>query len=577
MQKTLPNTAQDFMEWEWSEIEPFYRELESAELTAANVEGWLSEWTQLAHLLMERGSRLSVARTLHTDDEAAQNRFKEYLEKISEPAQAAENRLTVKLLQSGLEPKGLEIPMRVLRADAELFREANLPLFTEHAKLGMEYDRIIGQQTVNWNGEDVTLTQLVPLAQDEDRPTRERAWRLASERVLRDREAINANWIKLMNVRKQIAQNADKPDYRAYAWMDRNRFDYTPQDAETFHRAIEEVVVPAARRVYERRRQMLGVETLRPWDVGVDVMRNTDFTGDPLGREPLKPFETVEELEEKGARVFHKVDANLGEYFDTMRRERLLDLPNYKGKAPGAYCTSYPSIKRPFVFMNAVGTASNVDTLLHECGHAFHVFESINNLRWVHQRATPMEFNEVASMAMELLGMPYLRDGGSGFYSSDADYARHVIEHLEGVLIFWPFMAVVDAWQHWIYTHHDQGADPAVCDRVWGDLWDRFIQGQDWTGLEDEKVTGWHRKLHVHRYPFYYIEYGLASLGAAQIWRNALKDQAGAVRDYRKALALGGTVKLPDLYQAAGVKFAFDAPTLRSVIDLMEETIERLS
>lgn len=574
-QSVLPTTALDFMEWEWSQIEPFYQELEQRSLTTQTVAGWLGDWSRLWDLIEERGHRLQVTRTLNTLDEDAAARFQTFLGEIYEPAKAAQNRLIEKLLASGLEPAGFEVPMRRLRADADLFRAENLPLLTEEQKLGMVYDRLIGQQTVQWEGREVTLTQLVPLVQDADRDTRELAWRLASDRVLADRDALNENWTKLMDVRKQMARNAGKPDFRAYAWQNRHRFDYAPDDALRFHTAIEEVVVPAAARVYERRRQDLRVASLRPWDISVDVMRNTDLTGDPKGRPAIRAFETVEELEEKAANVFRHVDPALGEYYETMRREKLLNLPNYKGKAPGAYCMTYPASKRPFVFLNAVGTASNVDTMLHECGHAFHVFERTALDYWV-QRESPMEFNEVASMAMELLGTPYLTRSQGGFYS-EQDSARAMIEHLEGMLVFWPYMAVVDAFQHWVYTHHDEATRPAACDRMWGQLWDRFIQGPDWSGLDDQKVTGWHRKLHIHRVPFYYIEYGLASLGASQIWRNALRDQAEAVRQYRRALALGGTATLPELYAAAGAKLAFDADTFRAVVDLMEETIDRLS
>ncbi len=391
--------------------------------------------------------------------------------------------------------------------------------------------------------------------------------------MLEDREAINAVWVRLMDVRRKIYQNAGLPDYREYAWQERLRFDYTPADCETFHRAIEETVVPAAARVYERRRRQMGVETLCPWDINTDPMRITELNVDPLAREPLRPFATIDELKAKGSAVFHHVDPQLGAYFDTMQRESLLDLQNYKGKAAGAYCTSYASIKRPFVFMNAVGIADNVSTLLHECGHAFHVFERAE-LAYHPQRISPMEFNEVASMAMELLGAPYL-DADGGFFTPQ-QAARARIEHLEGLLVFWPYMAVVDAFQHWVYTHHDDASDPANCDAAWAALWARFIHGVDYTGLDDHVVTGWHRKLHLYRYPFYYVEYGLAQLGATQIWRNALRDQAGAVASYRKALALGGTVTLPDLYAAAGVRFAFDSGTLGEIVALIEHTIAEM-
>jgi oligoendopeptidase F len=261
----------------------------------------------------------------------------------------------------------------------------------------------------------------------------------------------------------------------------------------------------------------------------------------------------------------------LGGYFDTLVDENLTDLDNRKNKAPGAYCTSYTSIRKPFVFTNAVGVHDDVMTLLHEAGHAFHVFETAE-LPYIQQLAVPMEFAEVASMGMELLASPYLNKSQGGFYdNSESALAR--IEHLEGMILFWPFMAVVDAFQQWVYENPAEGTKPEACDAKWGELWDRFIPAVDWSGLEEARVTGWHRKAHIHQLPFYYVEYGLAQLGAVQIFGNAIKDQERAVHQYRQALALGATVTLPQLFTTAGAKFAFDTAILRTAVDLMEKVI----
>jgi oligoendopeptidase F len=569
----LPDKALDVMSWEWSQFAPYYAEMESRDLTPATIADWLADWSHLDDLLGEVAARLRIATTLDTASPEAKHNFTRYLDTIYPPASEADQRLKQKFLASGLEPEGFDVPLRNMRAEADLFRQENLPLLAEHQKLGLAYDTIVGRLSVEWDGSEVTLHQLVPLVKDADRATRERAWRLASTRVLQERDAINENWTKLVNVRRQIAKNAGKKDFRDYAWQQRLRFDYTVEDAQTFHRAIEEVVVPATARVFERRRQQWAVESLRPWDVGVSVMQFTQLTGDPTNRPPITPFTTIDQLVEQGQRVFDRVDPVLGDYFGTMRREDLLNLPNYKGKGPGAYCSSFPTEKRPFVFMNAVGTADDVRTLLHECGHAFHGFERFQHQPLSALRVSPMEFNEVASMAMELLGAPYLKASEGGFYT-DEEAARTMVEHLEHILIFWPYMAVVDAFNHWANTS-DSGHDPAAADAMWGDHWDRYIVGVDFSDLEDEKVTGWQRKQHIHRVPFYYIEYGLAQLGSVQIWRNAITDQARAVEDYRRALALGGSVTLPELYRTAGAKFAFDAATLRDAVDLIETTIDR--
>ncbi len=564
MTLSLPKTAADFMQLSWSQIEPFYAELNGFSLNAQNVKEWLSEWTRLSEFVNETGQRLYVAMTINTADKEAEKRLYNYLDTISPPAEAAEQKLREKLLASGIEPAGFEIVLRNMRAQAALFREANLPLFTEERKLGNEYDKLIGAQTVHWEGKDVTVTQLRPVYQDTDRTMREKAWRLALSRQLSDRDAINQLWGKFMGLRKQLAANADFTDYRAFRWRQLLRFDYTPESCAQFHDAIEQAVVPAAERIYERRRKQLGVDSLRPWDLDVD----------PLGRPALKPFEQISMLEGKTEGIFRQVDPQLGDYFATMRKEALLDLDNRKGKAPGGYCTAFVVAKRPFIFMNAVGLHDDVQTLLHEGGHAFHVFESAH-LPYFQQLEIGMEFAEVASMSMELLGLPYLSQSGTGFYT-DKDAARARIEHLEGLILFWPYMAVVDAFQHWVYTHNEEATDAANCDAAWSAQWKRFMRGVDWAGLEQEKMTGWHRKLHIHEVPFYYVEYGLAQLGAVQVWRNSLQNQANAVKQYRQALSLGGTVTLSQLYQTAGAKFSFDVSTLRDAVGLIEQTIGQL-
>lgn len=257
-----------------------------------------------------------------------------------------------------------------------------------------------------------------------------------------------------------------------------------------------------------------------------------------------------------------------------MMEEDLLDLANRKAKAPGAFCADYPTRRVPFIFMNAVGLHADTMTLLHEAGHAFHVFESGRLKNALKIANMPMEFAEVASMSMELLASPYLAD--SGMYTA-AEAARARIEHLEGILVFWPYMALVDAFQHWIYENPAEGRDPEACDAKWCELWARFMPGIDYTGLEQFIPAQWHRQLHIHQIPFYYIEYGLAQLAAVQVWGNALEDQAQAVADYRRALALGSTVTLPELFDAAGARFAFDAHTLKQHVSLIEQEIEKLA
>lgn len=564
MSRKLPIKAVEFMDWPWAQIEPYFHDLAACPLNSEDITDWLADWTHLSLLLQESYQRLYVATTVNTADEEASRRFHAFLDDIYPRAQAAEAALKNKLLRSGLKPAGFEMPLRNLRAEVDLYHEANLPLLSDELKFWVEYDQIIGAQTVEWEGNEVTLLQLTPVYQSTDRARRERAWRLAATRQLADRGRINDLWVTLMDLRSQLAVNAQCPDYRAYRWQQLYRFDYTPEDCKQFHAAIEKVVVPAVQRLYERRRQRLGLDKLRPWDLDVDT----------FSRPHLKPYREVSELVEKTANIFHRVDPQFGEYFDIMRREQLLDLENRKSKAPGGYCTEFAMLRRPFIFMNAVGLHDDVHTLLHEGGHAFHIFE-MAHLPYAQQMVVGMEFNEVASIAMELLGSPYLSLDGGGFYTPQ-ESSRARAEHLLMVLRFWPYMAVVDAFQHWAYENHSTASDPANCDAAWAELWQRFMLGVDWSGLEDVMATGWQRKAHLIQTPFYYIEYGLAQLGAIQIWRNSLRDPVGAVAAYRRALALGGTVPLPQLYQTAGARLAFDEETLGEASELIVSTIERL-
>ena len=542
----------------WDDLEPRFSALLEAPLTPDNVANWLANWTRLAEEVDEAYSRLYIATTQDTTDEDLEQTFKTFLENVYSHVEKAEQQLKQKLLNSGLEPAGFKLPLRRMRAAADLFREKNLPLLNAERKVVFQFNRAMGAMTVPWEGEERTLQQMENVLLDGDRAVRERAWRATSQRWLDNSETVNECWGQFMDVRRQIAANAGFDSYRDYRWQHLNRFAYTPEDCKTFHAAIEEVVVPAARRIYTRRQARLGVETLRPWDLAVD----------PTGKPALHPFDTVAQLVQTGSAIFHQVDAQLGGYFDTMRTEDLLDLENRKGKGPGAYSGGLEVSKRPFIFMNATGHFGDVRTLLHEAGHAFHAFEAFE-LPYLPQREVPMEFAEVASMAMELLAAPYLMKDQGGFYD-EADYRRARTQHLEKIVLFWPYMAVVDAFQHWVYENHDAASDPANCDAQWAALWDRFMVGIDYSGLEPDKANGWHRKRHIHRTPFYYVEYGLAQLGAVLVWRNALQDPAGALAAYRHALALGGTVSLPDLYEAAGVQFTFEAGGLSEAINLIE-------
>lgn len=562
---TLPSDPKVYMNWSWDQFKPYTDALLERELTDDNIVEWLTDWAHLWNILGEMSSRLNVATTVDTTDAAAEKRLMDFMQNISEQLQPVEQQLREKLLATGIEPPDFGITMRNFRVSAALFRQENVPLFTEEIRLAQEYDKVIGAQTVQWDGEEKTLAQVRPLLQEADRDLRERAWRAMMARGLADRGTLNDLWVELLKLRMRVAANADEPNFLSYSWKRMNRFDYTPDDCLRFHQAIEETVVPVAERRYNHRREQLGVDSLRPWDTAVD----------PLNRPPLRPFTDIDSLSNTLRTIFNRVDPELGAHFETMQQQQLLDLDNRKGKAPGGYLTTFGNSKQPFIFMNAVGTHDDVQTLLHEGGHAFHAFAEFTLPEYQQTDTVPIEFAEVASMTMELLGAPYLAKSEGGFYN-DSDAARARIEHLEGLIEFWPYMAVVDAFQHWVYTHPQDAMNPDNCDEEWARQWDRFMRGIDYSGLQAEKETGWHRKLHIFQIPFYYVEYGLAQLGAVQVWNNSLKDAAGATRQYRQALALGGTVTLPELFSKAGANFAMDSATLNQAVSLAERTIQEL-
>ena len=561
----LPTALEQIDPRKWETFSPYYDDLAKRPLTAETVESWLADYSDLSKLFEEAYAVAYVEKTLDTTNEDVEQAYLDIVEQVIPHVSLADYQLKKRLIDAPIEHiPNMSMVLRKLRDEAALFREANVPIKTELEQLSNEYDKITGKFSVEWDGETKNLSQLTLYLYDKDRAVRERAWRTTMSLWQESRDALNALYQKMLGLRVKLAQNANLDNYRTFAFREYGRFDYTPEDCQTFLDAIETVVVPAASRVYARKCNRLGVDRLRPWDVEVD----------PSDAPPLAPYSTESELIQKSLAIFERVDSELAHFFATMADDDLLDLQTRSGKALGGYCIKFPLRKRPFIFMNGVGIHDNVQTLLHEAGHAFHDFESLSQpLIW--QTDAPMEFCEVASMSMELLAAPYLTKEHGGFYTM-AEAARARIEHLEGILTFLPYMAVVDAFQHWVYTHPEAAADSTHCDQKWDALWQRYIPDIDYTGLEAVRESGWHRKLHIFQVPFYYIEYGLAQIGALQVWRNSLTNQQEALAAYRNSLKLGGTQTLPDLFAAAGVEFRFDGPMLQAVVDLVETMLADL-
>ncbi len=562
MLTTFPDSPAAFADATWSDIAPFYDSLAAEPLDPSTADEWLTRWSRLEEVVSEAATLAMIAYTGDTADPAKEAAHLRFSTQIYPQLDEQQVRLARRLLDLGYERDDLATTVRRFRTDAQIFREASVPLFAEIEEHSAAYQKITGGLSVDWDGERKTIPQLQPYLKNPDRRVRERAFRAGAEAYLAQRDALAELFDRMYALRVRVASNAGFADYERYCFAAKHRFDYTPEDCARFHAAVERTVVPAVERLSAYREEKLGVGPLRPWDLQVDLERAT----------PLKPFDTVAQFVDGARRVFHGVDAALGREFDILADEQLLDLESRPGKAPGGYCTSLHVRERPFIFMNAVGVPDDVNTLVHEAGHCFHDF-SMTRLPLVWQRSTGHEAAELASMSMELLAAPYLARP-TGYY--DVDDARAArIEHLIDVLESLAHIASVDAFQHWIYTHPD-GGDADARDAAWLELRARFDRGADWSGLDRERVARWYRQLHIFELPFYYIEYGIAQLGALQVWRRSLSDQADAVRRYRAALALGGTRSLPEIYATAGAELIFDEAGMGELVALVEREVERL-
>lgn len=547
----------------WDDVRPWYEELEVRTLAAGSVAAWLADWSRLESALSEAAALAMIAYTCDTADAAKLASHLRFSSDILPKAEELSVRLARRFVELGVVPPGLDQVVARFRRAIEIFRESNVPLVTESERLGSEYQQLTGGFTVRWNGDEIPLPRLAPFLKSTDRTERERAFRAWASPYVARRSDLAALFDQMYAARLGIARNAGFADFQAYSFAAKCRFDYAPDDCRRFHESVEAAVMPAVERIHARRKDRLGLPVLRPWDTNVD----------PWGRAAIRPFATEGEFVATAEKVFARVDPALGQEFATMRRERLLDLTTRKGKAPGGYCETLNARGRPFIFMNAAGTIEDVMTLLHESGHAFHAFAS-HPLPYLWQRHPTMEMAELASMSMELLAFSALRRRDGGFFT-DAEYRRAKREHLEDALLTLAHVASVDAFQAWIYTS-GEGGDAGARDQAWLRIRSRFERGVDWSGLDQERVARWYRQLHIFLYPFYYIEYGLAGLGALQLWQNSLTDHPGALAAYRKALALGGTRSLPDLYRAAGARLVFDAPGMAALVARVEEELDRL-
>ncbi|HWH68743.1 MAG TPA: M3 family oligoendopeptidase [Candidatus Sulfotelmatobacter sp.] len=549
----------------WAQVAPLFDQLEARAgqcVTAGDLEDWLLDWSELGAALDEEGSRRYIAMTCHTDSaeaEAAYLHFVEQVEPQLKPRQFKLAQLYVAHpLRAQLPQERYRVFDRDTKVQVELFRPQNVPLETEEAKLSQQYQKLAGSLTVPFRGEERTLVQMGRYLEEPDRALRQEAWELVARRRLQEAEQFEDIFDQLIALRQQIARNAGFANYRDYAFRRLGRFDYTPADCVRFHEAVEAEVMPVVHQLQAERQHQLGLTDLRPWDLSVD----------PLNRAPLRPFEQVEQMVARTQDIFNDLDGELAAGFRRMQELHLLDLANRKGKAPGGYQSTLAETRLPFIFMNAVGLQRDVETILHEAGHAFHALASREEDLYAYRNA-PIEFCEVASMSMELLGNEFLEQ----FYPTpEANRARRT--HLEGIVAIFPWIATVDAFQHWIYTH--PGHTRAERQAAWLELMDRFGGNVNWSGYEAARAQLWHRQLHIFIHAFYYIEYGIAQLGALQVWANSKANPARALDAYKTALGLGGSRPLPELFAAAGCHFEFSRHTLAPSLKLVREELEKL-
>ncbi len=559
-----PATTENLLAWTWDEIEPHYQSLLDFDLTQDSFETWLQEWDKLARLLSEMESRIGVQLNQNVSDSVAEANYERFYTEVDPQRQAYDQKVQTKLVDSHIDvPAWFELAMRDIQTRVDLFREENIPLATEVSALTSRYDKITGSQTAEWDGEEVPLMQLMQYMVESDRTIRQEAWVKTVQTIHADSVELNDIWQQLYALRQKIATNADLSNFRDYRWLEMGRFDYTPEDCKEFYAAVEKVILPLKIKLDEKRRQRLDVDELRPWDMMVD----------PDNLPPLKPYETVEELESQVSHIFHQIHPQLGSYIDIMRDQDLLDQANRANKAPAIYCTQYYHTGVPFIFGNAVGLHEDVNSFIHEAGHAFHTFEMLDNLNYIQQMNIPMEIAEVASQTLELLTLPYLHQERGGFYD-DAELNRVAVQTLERVVSLWVGIAKFGIFQDKLYEDPQLAQNPEAMHALNLELAQRFNPLVNYSGYEELVSTQWQDVLHFYHVPFYLIDYALAFVGAVQIWMRSQTEPQQAMDDYLAMLGLGNTRPLPELYATAGAKLAFDESSLGEVTAFLEQQFQ---
>ena len=534
------------LEIKWEKLEPLLLELKNREINSVeDLKRWLKDRSELEAALEEDFAWRYIRMTCETANEELLQSFQYFATEIEPKIAPISNDLNKKLIDSPfvekLEKDKYFVLIRSVKKALQLFREENIPLLTEIQVKQQTYQSITGAMSVTIDGKEYTLEQASVFLKDIDRNVRKKAWEAVTARRLQDKDKLDDLFNELLKLRHKVALNAGFENFRDYMFQALGRFDYTPHDCYKFHESIEREIVPILRKEAEKRRVTLGLHELKPWDMDVDIS----------GKPALKPFNNGQELIDKSIQCFQALNPYIGERLEIMRENGLFDVESRKGKAPGGYNYPLAETGAPFIFMNSANTFRDLTTMVHEGGHAVHTFIS-SDLELNDFKHLPSEVAELASMSMELISM----DKWDVFFDNEEDLKRAKKDQLRDVLKTLPWVAVVDQFQHWIYTNPEHTT--AERKTAWKEIIAPFGNNfTDWTGYEEALENLWQKQLHIFEVPFYYIEYGIAQLGAIAVWKNYKENPELALEKYLAALKLGYTKTIKEIYKTAGIEFNF--------------------
>jgi oligoendopeptidase F len=556
---------QDFVLTNWETIEPFFKELNERPIESkVTLEKWLKDLSELEAFISEDACWRQIKMTCDTTDKSLEEAFNYFCMEIQPKMQPYADALNKKLIQSPytaeLDAKEYYTYLRSVNKSIELFRTENIPIQAELSVLQQQYGTIAGKMTVQMEGTEYTLQQAAKFLEHEDRAVREEVYRKIQDRRLQDQESLHELFATLIEKRHQVAVNAGFANYRDYKFVELGRFDYTKEDCFQFHAAVKLHVMPLLDKIYTRKREKLALDKLKPWDTEAE----------PAGTLPLRPFTDGNDLYEKSVACFEALNPFFADCLRKMKALKHFDLESRKGKAPGGYNCPLAESGAPFIFMNAAGQMGDVTTMVHEGGHAVHSFLS-HPLALSGFKEYPMEIAEVASMAMELFTMEHWQS----FFDNEADLKRAKEHQLERTITIFPWIAIIDKFQHWVYENPSHTVEQRT--NTWQNIVKEFSSKSiDFSGLKQYRAIGWQRQLHLFEVPFYYIEYGIAQLGAIGMWMQYQKNPTAALENYMNALALGGTRTLPELYKTAGLEFNFSPDYVKTLMDFTNEELEKL-